>query len=534
MVEDLHRGFADDDYKTLKSLRLVCSLFNQVATAFLMPILRVQLDKPSLDRIQAISRNPLLCSGLRGIQVRAGYRFQMNALHKEVYFTFQRHQVNRLLHYHAFYLGRRVEDVTTETHKACIWTEERFTMLEGIRACVLACDRCLGRDVAAVPRISLESQPQSDLHEILTRPVEEALIDEYQEILYKAYEAYKRQYERDWPVISEGLLISALSKVLSGPPRPVSLSFRDITRGMQHWFGFKDKEEATKWLAQTTGLSEVSELEGRPIGDELQVYSGLLWHLPIAISQTGSVLSGLRLHGPLVGYEYNMIGPKDISPAIPDQPVWDQLQVACQNLQEFVLTNVNFHYKLRHNRFPVNIHGYEQPVDEGLSIGKYIGTILSGTILEKVKLDASVPGLRGISRVGARCPLGYALSRMTCTNMRVVSLTNIGITQKKLETFCQSLNSSMQLLELSDVQLTHGSWVPILDLLRGLLNERWAERKCQVQLSALSGAEIEQLEAAHQDEDEHIFVGRLMGQFMEYIQSQQIGKNPAIVPEVVS
>lgn len=110
--------------------------------------------------------------------------------------------------------------------------------------------------------------------------------------------------------------------------------------------------------------------------------------------------------------------------------------MACQNLQAFILTNVYFRWRLRHNRCPITVHGYEQqPIEEGISIGKYIGTILSGNTLERVELDASVLGLRALSREGARCPLGYALSRMTCTNMRVVSLTNIGISQKTVEHF---------------------------------------------------------------------------------------------------
>ncbi|CAH0035673.1 unnamed protein product [Clonostachys rhizophaga] len=472
-VEDINTRFADGDFETLKSLRLVCSLFNQVATDFLMPILRVQIDKPSLDRIHAISRNPLLGNGLRGIQ---------------------------LLNCHAFLLGHRVEDVTAETSPGCIWTEARFVMLERIRACVLACDRCLGRDVGAVPSIS--SVPQSDLQDVLKRPVEEALIDEHQEILCKAYEDYGRQYERDWPVISRGLLISALAKLLSGPCRSVSLSFERLNEWKQHWYAFNDKEASTKWLARPKGLSEVSGLEGKPIEDELKVYSGLFWHLPIAISQTGNVLNSIQLHGPLVGHEYNIICPEDISPAIPDQPIWDQLQMACQNLQAFILTNVYFRYKLRHDRFPITVQSYEQqPIEEGVSIRKYIGTILSGKTLERVELDASALDLRALGRDRVRCPLGHALTRMTCTNMRVVSLTNIGISQKKLEAFFQSLNSGMQLLSLSDVQLTHGSWVPVLDLLRDLLNERWVHGKCQVRLSLLGGGEIGQLEAAHNNEE---------------------------------
>ncbi|CAH0003630.1 unnamed protein product [Clonostachys byssicola] len=534
-VEDINTRFADGDYETLKSLRLVCSLFNQVATIFLMPILRVQIDKPSLDRIHAISRNPLLGNGLRGIQVRVACRFKVHVSYREEFFSHQRRHLVQLLNYHAFFLGHRVEDVTAETSSGLIWTEARFVMLERIRACVLACDRCLGRDAGVVPSIS--SVPQSELQDVLRKPVEEALIDEYQEILYKAYEDYERLYERDWPVVSKGLLVSALAKLLSGPSRSVSLSFERFNNGWeQHWHAFNDKEASTKWLARPKGLSEVSQLEGKPIEDELKVYSGLLWHLPIAISQTGSVLNSIELHGPLVGYEYNIICPEDISPAIPDQPIWDQLQMACRNLQALILTNVNFRYKLRDDRFPINGHSYEQqPVEEGVSIGKYIGTILSGKTLERVDLDASALGLQALGRERARCPLGHALSRMTCTNMRVVSLTNIGFSQKKLEAFCRSLNPGMQLLSLSDVHLTHGSWVPVLDLLRDLLNERWVQGKCQVRLSLLGGGEIEQLEAVHNNEEsEFAYLERLMGRFMEYIQSQQGGKNPVIAPGVFS
>ena len=60
--------------QTIQSARLACRLFHQLASPLLCPILQVQLSQASLNRIDNISRSPLIAAGVRGIQVVLEYR----------------------------------------------------------------------------------------------------------------------------------------------------------------------------------------------------------------------------------------------------------------------------------------------------------------------------------------------------------------------------------------------------------------------------------------------------------------------------
>ncbi|CAH0037978.1 unnamed protein product [Clonostachys solani] len=189
-MDCINARFPRDHFQALKSLRLTCSLFNQIATPLLLPNLRVQVGKPSLDRIQAIAKNSLLSAGLRGIQVHMGYRFKTLALDETEFFSYQRGHVNQLLNYHAMFLKHWIDKATGDgTGQALLWSDERFTMLERIRACVLACDRYLGREALSTPRIS--SLPYDALPELLKEPVNDELVAEYQKVLYQAHQDYR-------------------------------------------------------------------------------------------------------------------------------------------------------------------------------------------------------------------------------------------------------------------------------------------------------------------------------------------------------
>uniref|UniRef100_A0A8H7NKH0 Uncharacterized protein n=1 Tax=Bionectria ochroleuca TaxID=29856 RepID=A0A8H7NKH0_BIOOC len=197
-VEDIGRKFAKSDYETLKNLRLVCHLFDQIATLFLLPIIRVQLNQSSLERVQSISRNPRLKSGICGIQLFIGCRFEIHASSKSEFFTHQQRIARQLFDYNALM----------------------------IRACVVACDRFLGTSpLPALGRLDIlhsESPPR------LKEQVDESLIDECEEILHGAYEYNKAEYLRDWPVVSEKQLSNALAQLISLQNLPISLSIAEI------------------------------------------------------------------------------------------------------------------------------------------------------------------------------------------------------------------------------------------------------------------------------------------------------------------
>lgn len=59
---------------TIRSARLVCSVFNRFASHLLCPTVTVQLNQISLDHIDEISSIPFIAAGVRHINVALQYR----------------------------------------------------------------------------------------------------------------------------------------------------------------------------------------------------------------------------------------------------------------------------------------------------------------------------------------------------------------------------------------------------------------------------------------------------------------------------
>ena len=59
--------------------RLVCRRFRDLATPLLLPTVRVKLEQGSLDRLDAISKNPAVAASVRGIEVVLASRLQRPA-----------------------------------------------------------------------------------------------------------------------------------------------------------------------------------------------------------------------------------------------------------------------------------------------------------------------------------------------------------------------------------------------------------------------------------------------------------------------
>ncbi|VUC32976.1 unnamed protein product [Clonostachys rosea] len=520
----------------------VCHFFDQIATPFLLPIIRVQLNQSSLERVQSISRNPRLKSGIRGIQLSIGCRFKIYASSKSEFFTHQQRIARQLFDYNASMYHNAAHRQRDSGGPADVqgWGEERLLMLDRIRACVLACDRFLGTSpLPALGRLNI--QP-SEFPTRLKGQVDESLIDEYEEILHGAYEYNRAEYLRDWLVVSEKQLVNALAQLISPQNQPISLSIVEIPPFAQYFDSFLDTQKAFNCLTRPLRLSEIGKLKGKPIGDEVAAYTRVFWDLPIAIYQSGSLLQGFELQGPTVSQRYSMISPEEMS-CTPEKPVWNQLHIACQDLQTLIIKGLSFNYWLddRTQLVGDDEEQSDQALHTGLEcpFGKYVGSMLSGRRLEKVELDMSLQGSRPNTSQKERCPLGYVLSRASWPRARAVSLKSVIMTQRKMESFCGSINPDVEELNLSDILLSQGSWVPVLDLLRELLKQRCMEGKCRVQLIHLAGGEVEQLAngilSASVVNDMTPFEASagVMESFSKYIQGDEVGQNPAIAGGII-
>jgi hypothetical protein len=74
--EPYNLGIAKDSNRLefLGNNRLVCRTFNRLISPLLCPIVRVSLCSGSIDRLEGLSRNPLIAQGIRGIKLSLLFR----------------------------------------------------------------------------------------------------------------------------------------------------------------------------------------------------------------------------------------------------------------------------------------------------------------------------------------------------------------------------------------------------------------------------------------------------------------------------
>ncbi|KAK7210021.1 hypothetical protein V2G26_017199 [Clonostachys chloroleuca] len=74
---EIHRASIDftSSQHIIQNIRLVCRVFNILASRFLLSVLHIQNNKRSLHRIQALIKAPILQSGLHAIQVHFEFFF---------------------------------------------------------------------------------------------------------------------------------------------------------------------------------------------------------------------------------------------------------------------------------------------------------------------------------------------------------------------------------------------------------------------------------------------------------------------------
>jgi hypothetical protein len=65
---------ASDRLEFLGTNRLVCRTFNRLISPLLCPVVSVSLCPRSIDRLEGLSRNPLIAQGIRGVRITLLFR----------------------------------------------------------------------------------------------------------------------------------------------------------------------------------------------------------------------------------------------------------------------------------------------------------------------------------------------------------------------------------------------------------------------------------------------------------------------------
>ncbi len=341
--------------RTLGTLRLVCRLFADLVAPLLFPVLSIDVSQASLDLAAAISKNPAIAAGVRGVRVYLGRRPREYADSIARFRDVRLAAVKEMGRYFeselefydwGIYSAANGTGEGRQTHAqvgvgvGLCWTlesewaddadeilddadeilDDEDAVLDGADAVLDGADAILdGADA------TLDSGPQHD------PPTE------YQQILHDSHTEFRRKSEEQYRLLQHGTYASALAAAVARMPNAHSIGFFETQNYYRASDNLKrslltdDHKLLSQWMTLPLDREEI------PYGTIASEECILPWELPIALSKAGASLAQIDIDINLM-YR-NFSAPSHDSQETRDRPgaAWDDLVAGCQNLEAFNL-----------------------------------------------------------------------------------------------------------------------------------------------------------------------------------------------------
>ncbi|KAH8812186.1 hypothetical protein F5884DRAFT_898498 [Xylogone sp. PMI_703] len=459
-----YRPYCGDEPRcnqTIQDARLVCRLFNQVASPLLCRIIQVRLNHASINRLKGISTNPLLAAGVRGIQVILDYRPRELSTDLLRYKDQGKKDIQRVYDccdYHAEPCTFGVFEFDYDEEPG----REYYDAMDYYSSVRLAWD----------DRISSAESNVKD---------EDRL--EFQKFLHKSHEEYRRKHEEQLQLIMDGSFVNIIALSMSRMPNCYFMHFVDIME--DYLYPYVDEptlllnniEEFAPVMTSPPDWRAVERLQGVT---EL-VPAKLLSELPIAINNAGVILKEINITAFPLLTNYSVICPNHDDLL---NPAWPALREACRYIEKFEFGTGGLYNALAR----YNNHAAE----EQISINNYFHAMLSSQNLKTVRLNLGRYTLDedGGSKRTGWFHIGSVLATINWPQIRCVRLQEVSINQDELEKFCNGLGNGLRELSLSGVHLLTGSWVGVLDILREKISSSSLITTCRLIFQSFSSGEF--------------------------------------------
>lgn len=450
LFQEETRDAGDEDLAVLQSARLVCRRFHNLASPLLVPVLRASIDSESLRRIDGLTRNPHIASGVRLIQLLLGYR-PIDAV--ENFVQYRDLQV------------RRISRVSTNCHRYLYDPDPHDELTQKMQAAVetysymlSAWDEC--------------TDPGDDGWE---KPWPADDPSRFKEFLYECYGEYRRRQEDQGRVLADGSYAAALAASASRMTGLRALSFSD------HYYSPFDsltREALERPARDTEKLREmmVMPLDWATIERQSPVPvllpARLLWEVPIALFEGGVRLQELAVSTLPLRSNLDMLRP--LGGPGEAQPGWGRLRAAFSSLRRVDVGRLSFNLRFRR---PGPLPTEDKSNTEG-----YLAALLSGEALQRMDFDAqglefasdsnvSLPALASVL-AWARQPnaehpyVGSVLASARHPNLQKLHIENVSVLRHEMEAFIGGLGDGLRSVSFWYVTIRDGSWQKPLELLR--------------------------------------------------------------------
>ncbi|RHZ47420.1 uncharacterized protein CDV56_100478 [Aspergillus thermomutatus] len=458
------RRDSDDETvrETIRQVRLVCSLFNDLASPLLCPILRVDLDQGSLDKAVELSKSPRIAEGVRAIQVGLQYRPQELVSDCRRFKDYRKQQLGEMA---------RSCDYYAETWMLGGYDSDDETV------CPLPL-RVYREAISNYYRISRSWDRHFTPDE--SEDVTKSEVDEHQEILLRGYNEYCKKHEEQLQLITTGSFVIALASCISQLPNARALGFTDQVDPPYDRYNptvvLRDKSLLPGLMSAGLEWQKIEDFE-----DVKLTPARILFELPISIHKAGTTLRDLYI-GPFpCRGSFSLICPDTLSNPT-DPAAWSDLRAACSGLWRVSFGgSLNCRF-IRHEHLPPGEKYY---------VDQYLGAILCSPDMEDAWMSFNSFGLNdGRTTKEGWYDIGPVLGAVKWPRINRLAILSVSSKQDELERFCAGLGHSMRYLQLSSIHLLNGSWAGILDTLDEKVADRFREQKATVYLSYLGGGEF--------------------------------------------
>jgi hypothetical protein len=457
--------------ETIRQIRLVCSLFNDLASPLLCPILRVDLDQESLNGAVELCKRPRIAQGVHAIQVGLQYRPEELVSDCPRFKDYCKQQLYEVAH-RCDWLGGYESGET-------VCPEDQSEYGEAKRNYHKICD-------------SWDAYFYSDEGD-KNDDVAEAEVDEHVEIFVRGYNEYCKKHEEQLQLITSGSFVTTLASCISQLPKTITLGFTDKMEPLFDWYNpsilLRDTSLLPGKMSAALEWEKIDDLRhgGYPLlerGAKLTP-ARILFDLPVAIHKAGIKLRYLYL-GPFpwrVGF--SLLCPDTVSNPT-DPAAWLDLQAACSSLW-----TVDF--GMNYAKLCVR-HEHLRP-EERYYVDQYLRTVLCSADLKTVSLDLRSFGLSdGRTTMEGWYDIGPVLSAVNWPRIEDMAISHVSATQDELERLCSWLGPSTRYVALRTIHLLDGSWEGILRTLDERVRTTFREQNVSVHLRRLTGGEFGEVE----------------------------------------
>jgi hypothetical protein len=465
--------------------RLVCRSFNELISPLLCPVVSVSLSLGSMDRLERLSRNPLIAQGIRGVSISLLFRPHAIATSFSRYHAYADsllRELERECDYHTEFQEYEQDD---NSEDAVAWRNynDAWGKILKIRRewRDLMEDKNILHDSLQQIYIA-QSDPKADGGDQTAAGA--------QVILTSCFEKYAMAHADEASIISDGSFIHSVVRALS---RCVSCNFvwfneDHLGEEMPRKKGIiiaTDESALVQALTQSQEWLSIEDTLWQDDDDSgLFFPASILTELPIACHNAKLHLTGLSVSCfPLLkGYRCLLPATNPVDDIVDLDP-WAQFAAACAGLEIFEF-----------GRHGMNIAPL-RPTRHGASdleiIDGFIGAAISGPHLQNIHITMHPFRVRqGRPEKHFLYPGSSILAAIRTTQLRKVLLHAIDVCEQSLLALASSRHLTN--FRLTNVTLSRGRYASVMSLLHEVVVSRKSNNATPpiIHLTSLHGAEL--------------------------------------------